>query len=520
MLTSLTIHQFHETRRMEIMKLFKKALLATAVFGAMGAQAATINSDKFQLSSEGVELKVPAIASNVFFDVKVDKDHASGSIITLTFDDNIDFNGLAASSDGSVTQGVTGGKASSGDIGFDYGTGSFTFDDVTVTQADKTKGIPASISFKVNLGNPLTANSAFRITLGLHSTGDGAAGTAGTAGADKVKVKGASTLQYKSTVGKTDDTVIEMGTAVISEEVSQFTFGVTTKLDGLIKRDKESRFVGVNDTDVEADSLAYTFVNDESLGLALKDVTAAIRFDGNFKGLTTTATPNALEVNEFSVFSAKGVDAVVNANTATPAVEVAVTDSYAHLDGTAVAVDTKDTYAQTLTFTNNGTSAVAIPVTGDVEASVTVLTAKQTAGGTAVTLPANGYVVTSKVEAGKWAIDATIINIPYLPINATNTDTFIHFANETDKEIDVIVTAIDDRSNEYGPFNLGYKLPANTVKKFSEKDMNDFFSLDGVQTKLSVTFNVDADKGEVSAYAVSQNDKGRTEVSTSQQRGN
>ncbi|MEI8623677.1 hypothetical protein P4S67_03970 [Pseudoalteromonas sp. B137] len=36
------------------MKLFKKALLATAIFGAMGAQAATVSSDPVKLSAEGV----------------------------------------------------------------------------------------------------------------------------------------------------------------------------------------------------------------------------------------------------------------------------------------------------------------------------------------------------------------------------------------------------------------------------------------------------------------------------------
>ncbi|TMO04190.1 hypothetical protein [Pseudoalteromonas sp. S558] len=498
------------------MKLFKKALLATAVFGAMGAQAATINNDKFQLSAEGVALEVPAVASDVYFDIKVLKDHASGSFITLTFDDNVDITAIEAAADGSVTQVVSSGESQSGDVYFDYGTGSFTFDDVTVTQADKTKGIPASISFNVNLGNPLTANSAFRLRLADDTTST----------TPLAKILGASTLQYKSTVSKTDATVIETGSAVISEEVSQFSFAVGTELDGLIKRDKATKFVGVNDTDVDTDTLVYTFTNDESLGLALRNVDAIIRFDGNFKGVTEAAvlgtnTADALTVTQ----SAASTDdiAVVSSTGATPTA-IAVTDEYTYGDTAAVtpaAVGVKETYTETFIFSNDGDSTTSIPVTGDVEASVVITSAStlQT-GGSAVSVGANGYTVTSKVPAGEWEVDATIINIPYLPINATNTSTFIHFANETDKEVDVIVTAIDNRGNEYGPMNLGYKLPANTVKKFSQTDMDTFFSLNGVSTKLSVTFNVDADKHEVSAYAVSQNDKGRTEVSTSQQRGN
>ncbi len=506
---------------MEIMKLFKKALLATAIFGAMGAQAASINNDTFKLSKEGVELEVPAVASNVFFDVKVDKDHASGSVITLTFDENVDLNGIAAAADGVVTQGVSGGKASSNDIGFDYGTGSFTFNDVKVVAADSTKGIPASISFKVNLGNPLTANSAFRIILGTHETGDGAGGTSGT---DKVLIKGASTLSYKSVVSSTDDTVIETGTATIAEEVSQFSFAVTTKLDGLIKRDKTTKFVGVNDADVDTDTLSYTFENDESLGLALRDVAATIRFDGNFKGLSAAAVQGTNTTDDFTVtVPAASTDApVVVNNGATTPVEIAVTDLYVYGDGgaTPAAAGAEDTYKETLTFANDGASTIDIPVTGDVDASVTITSAAQTNAGAAVTLPSGGYTLYSKVPAGEWAVDATIINVPYLPINATGTQSFIHFANETDSEVDVIVTAIDGNGNEYGPMDLGLDLPANTVYKLGMPDIDKLFTLNGASTKLSITFNIDADKGDVNAYAVSQNDKGRTEVSTSQQRGN
>eukprot|EP00494_Astrolonche_serrata_P002318 UN02324 len=39
---------------MEIMKLFKKAVLATAIFGAVGVNAAVLSSDPVLLSAEGV----------------------------------------------------------------------------------------------------------------------------------------------------------------------------------------------------------------------------------------------------------------------------------------------------------------------------------------------------------------------------------------------------------------------------------------------------------------------------------
>ena len=513
MLTSLTIHQFHETRRMEIMKLFKKALLATAVFGAMGAQAATISSTPLKLSAEGVALKVAPIAGTLTFDVVVDKDHPSSSTITLNFDKNVDLNdGTTVLAGGAVTQGVGAGTAFAGDVGFNYGTGSFTFDDVVIKDGDASKGETDSITFKVNLGNPLTADSAFRVVLGAHGFGGSPA--------DRVLVSGESSVSYVS--NKADKSLIETGTGIIATEVSQFDFKVDTKLDGLITRDDLTSFTVGNAKNVKADVLKYTFVNDESLGLAIFDAVTKINFAGNFKGVVGTAAAGALSAESATpaVTNTGAAIGVLSLPTNASLVVNSVLDTVTQTTPALPALPTdpatriKDTYTNTVDFVNEATSVVDIPVTGDVKATVT-LTASSNA-----TIPANDYIAFSNVDAGKWAIDATIINIPYLPVNASNTDTFIHFANETDNEVDVIVTAIDNNGVKHGPLNLGVKLAANTVTKVSEPAMDKLFTLEGVSTKLSVTFNIDADKGDVNAYAVSQNDKGRTEVSTSQQRGN
>ena len=96
-----------------------------------------------------------------------------------------------------TTQGT--GLGVSGDITFNYGTGSFTFDNVVVNAAART------IKFKVNLGNPLTANSSFRVTL-----------------ADPV-LSGAATVSYSSALA---GTVIETGSGAIAEETQQFAYSV------------------------------------------------------------------------------------------------------------------------------------------------------------------------------------------------------------------------------------------------------------------------------------------------------
>ena len=59
------MHLFHgTTENGNKMKLFKKALLATAIMGTMGAQAATISSEALNLSKEGAALGVIPTATN------------------------------------------------------------------------------------------------------------------------------------------------------------------------------------------------------------------------------------------------------------------------------------------------------------------------------------------------------------------------------------------------------------------------------------------------------------------------
>ncbi|XQF90932.1 hypothetical protein ACOBV8_06200 [Pseudoalteromonas espejiana] len=193
--------------------------------GTMGAQAATISSEALNLSKEGAALGVAPTVQTVVFDVVVDKDHPSASVITINFDKNVDVNGLLG---GAVTQTVGGGTAYANDVAFNYGTGSFTFDDVKVFDRDQTKGETDAISFKVNLGNPLTANSAFRVTLGEHGLDVDDTGADLGLAADKVYISGVSDINYIS--HKPDDSVIETGVGELAKEVSQFSFKVDEKI--------------------------------------------------------------------------------------------------------------------------------------------------------------------------------------------------------------------------------------------------------------------------------------------------
>ncbi|WP_042150686.1 MULTISPECIES: hypothetical protein [unclassified Pseudoalteromonas] len=461
------------------MKILKKALVASAILSAFATQAATVSSTPLKLSSEGVAAKVSATATTLTFDIVVDKNHPAASTITLDFDKNVEFfTSKLNCSSGSVTQVVGGGKAYCGDIGFNYGTGSFTFDNVVVTDGNATKGETDKITFDVNLGNALSADSAFRVILGKHDFA-----VAPNTGTDAILVSGASNLAYSS--AKSDKTAIETGTGVIAQEVSQYGFVVTADLDGVIEREQQKSWV-LNDVTQTKDSLGFTVSNDETLGLAILGSKIDVTFDGNFKDVTSFTS---VAMNSIGTVAASDKKVVV---------ELADSD----MTGKAVVKTAID-------FTN-GTAV--IPVTGDVSAKAVVVSESGTG-----TLPTGGLVIASSVDAGKWELDATVINVPYFPVLYTGTSTSVHFANESKKEADVIVTAIDNNGTEYGPLNLGSKLAAKTVTKVKQTDIATLFKID-TATKLSVTFNIDADKGDVNAYATVQSADGRSEVSTSQQR--
>lgn len=514
------MHLFHGTMENgNKMKLFKKALLATAIMGTMGAQAATISSEALNLSKEGAALKVIPTVKTVTFDVVVDKDHPSSSIITINFDKNVDLNGLLG---GAVEQTVGGGTSYAKDVGFNYGTGSFTFDDVKISDKDQSKGELDSMSFKVNLGNPLTANSAFRVTLGEHGLDVDTSGNDLGLAADKVKIAGVSSISYIS--NKADGTLIETGVGELAKEVSQFSFKITEKLDGIISRTDQSDWSVTNEANAEMDVLDYTITNDETLGLAVLGADLKVVLSGNFDGVESFNTLDGLN----SVRAELQTAADAPQGTLTPLLtnDAGVTNGvridYPSVTAVGAGVGIKQSVSEELAFINqdNTTDATAaqageIPVTGDVKADVKIITGDNVL---AANIPTDGYTLYNDVDAGKWTIDATIVNVPYMPINAPSTNSFIHFANEVNREVDVIVTAIDNNGVEYGPMDLGFNLRPDTVEKLSMKHMDELFNLGGKSTKLSLTFNFDAFKNDVGVYAVSQNDQGRTEVSSSQQK--
>jgi hypothetical protein len=491
---------------MEIMKFYKKALLATAIATSFGASAASISTTNvLKLSKEGIAAKVTAGATQLSFDVIVDKNHPAASRITLSFDKAVSLGDLSTCTGPVATDPSTGNglcgfvgtdatDASHYALQFDYGTGSFTFDNVAVQVRDDKKGLVDAISFDVNLGNPLVADSAFRVIIG--STEEAGATTATLA-----TVLGESYVTYSS-VQADLETPIEDGMGKIATEVSQFAFEVSKKFDGIIDRDDLTTFV-----DGSTDQSVWTFVNDETLGAALMLTSADVLYSGNFKTVTTgevAASELAIGTGLYGSFPA-----YVEMSTGTSPVAVGLGQL---LLDTTLEDSTKQSYTGKIDFTRPAASTDAIPVTTPTNVSVTI-------DASNIGVPAAEFndVIFKDVAGGEWKIDATIINVPYYVVNHADTQSNIHMANEADEVADVIISAIDDKGNEYGPVDLGIDLAGNTVTKVKPKQIKDALGIDDTTVlKLSVTFNIDAYAQDVAAYAFSQNSQGRSEVSNSQ----
>lgn len=471
------------------MKLFKKALVATALLSTFGAHAvsiAPVAGKENKLSSEGVAAGNQATNAGVAFNVIVAKDHPAASKITLTFDSKVDLDDLAAAVGGAVTNDPKEGTGTSGDIVFEYGTGSFTFDNVEVNT--KTKGAHF-ISFNVDIGNPLTANSAFRVHL------DGNADITDKIG--KIEISGASTVKFDSEDAAAAP--IESGSGVLATEESQFSFVNKQELTKLIKRTNDSQYTDGTTTD----TAIFTMSNNEDLLANLTAPTYELVLSGNFEGVDpTTGTKEEVKVTAATSVAAVNITAI---NGDEDELTITLANNETPTDGTKQDV--------TIVFNHgeNGNAAV-IPVTGDVDAKLIVKSADLSSDLTFASL----------VDSGEWALNATIINVPYFPVGYAGLSSSVHFANESKSKAAVSITAIDEANPGTVYEGVLADLEARAVTRVKQKDIMEALNLDvDMSHKLSVTFNIDADVGDVNAYAFSNatTDGARQALVTSQQKG-
>lgn len=421
-------------------KVFNASLVAASMAVAFSAGAAQIISTPLKLSSEGIQAGVAGITTtfaNFNFDVKVDAVHPSGTEIVLTFTDGLDLAGVVPAACTVPAAGVT----TCGDLQFNVGNGNFTFDNVSVDDEDGT------VTFNVQLGNAITAQSAFRVAI------------------QDAVLDDAVTVTYASNIG---GTAIESVTKALTETVSQFSYAVKTKLDQIIERPvTRTKFKdGTDTTTSNVDTLVLTVQNNTDLLLAATAGNTTLELAGNFK----EGNGDAWELDVGA-----GVAGVVGGGAA----ENLLTFTAAPADlfgGVATASDVDVNYVKQQ-------AADKLFATGF------QLTVKQAITGIAAPVT---YVASA--DAGKWAVDAAVINVPYLPVGYAQFSGNVEVANLSGSDAEVIVEAVGKTGVKYGPVVLAKKAAKGAVTTVFESDLMSAFGLTkGSNEKLSVTFSIDAD---------------------------
>lgn len=446
-------------------KVFNASILAASVAVAFAANAATISSSPVQLSSEGLDVGLTSSA-NIVFDVVVDELHPAASTITLTLNDvDLATNTVTG---GPCTNNPAVGTGTCGDISFDYGTGSFTFDSVVV---DDDAG---TIKFNVNLGNPLTASSAFRVTI-----------------AGSPILEGAATVDYASETSS--GTPIETGSGVIAEVVTQYAASVDTELNAVIERANRTTFVRNNEDGatglVDTLTLAFSDAAATVVNRAFADGTV-VTLTGDFSDATVHAAGNW----------ASGVGAAtarVNATT--------ITFTYTEAQWDAAATAGKDV----ITFTSPGGANVL----DDTSFSVGIVHDYNSLTAGAGT--AGDSTLASAADAGEWELDAALVNVPYLPVGYGYTAQ-VELSNHSNTDAEVIVEAFDNFGNEYAPVVIG-TADAKTVTRFTENQLKEVFGIPAAdKVKLNVTFIVNADADKVTLVPYYRQNESRINVLSDQ----
>jgi hypothetical protein len=501
---------------------FKTSLLAMAVAGTFSVNAATLvlgsNSasslDPYQLSQEGIAAGYWEDEQVITTTVIVNQDHSAGSWITLTFD-NVDFSDVELDMGTAGTEFTIANVVGSGvgtiagsvtdQIQFDYGTGSFTFDNLTFGASDSAAtGTKDQIKFQVTLGNQLSAGSSFSLSIGNATFAP--------------DIYGAGNMYYASQ-DITETTDIEDGQNVFAEETPQFSFSVLRSWDNTIELPwseseddirlalnamDESTVTGYEaaseeiidagdafedfDTDYETsriDIAGFRYTNDTTLLADIPAVDVAVTITGENQvfdtALTTVtyvsdaASTSAVAVTNVAFNTTTNIDNVISFDLPTATVNGVVTTPSD--DVYTVATVTTDEDTPLSEFTINMLASY-------------VSDSLYTPGGAGVAL--TNTLSASDEAYGEWDLEAVTVNVPYLPMGYSNIDTNVEFSNHSTKDLEVMIEAFDNSGNTYT--GTLADAAATTITKYSDDDILTALGLDTeTSVKLNVTFITNAD---------------------------
>ena len=204
------------------MKLFKKALLATAIFGAMGAQAADVSDAVKFTSAEGFAASVAGgLSDDRSVRVIVREKLEAGDKITLQF-------GKGFGDNITGVEAYNAGGQSSGQIAINNGTADYTFT-VDAAESDFAKG---KVVLELDTGYTVELDESFEVVVAADTF-------------ETTATQANSTVTYSAVSwqdGSAKDTVGD-DTGTFLRFRNQYSATVKTALDGVIERKDGNEFI-------------------------------------------------------------------------------------------------------------------------------------------------------------------------------------------------------------------------------------------------------------------------------------
>lgn len=464
-------------------KVFKASIIAATLAAAFGANAADISIDnKLNITKEASAAGVASVAYAAVITVYNRQELSAGDVVTLTFPIGTTF--------GAVTT--------------DVGAGIGTFEAPVVALGSAT--VAPTIKLKVATGSPVLNNSKTLVNMAaflpksgnaVYTAADGFSGAA------------------KDTTGT--------NSVALTTSTDQEVVAVDTKFNGFVKRDARGTFEtskGVLVAEVSVSRPAATTVAavaTETLSLTGKNfdtvtsVQAAICDDG--------ATPATTFAGNQPVLSCTAPAALV---TVAGSLSCAGAVCVAPAKPDTVTFDTTTLSAELIAAVAPATGVAgkfAVAFTSDQAKTFPVgsLTATRSVSYTKVTAAADpvfNYV--KDVDAGKFQLDASVVNVPYLPVGLGLTPN-VEIANAGSTDAAIQLEGFDQNGVAYGPVAIAKVAKKGAVTKVSEADIEAAFGLAAASgKKLSVTFVLDADADDITLAPYYRQNESRVNVITDQ----
>lgn len=310
-----------------------------------------------------------------------------------------------------------------------------------------------TLTLLIDNGPPMPAGSRFQVDFAANS----------------VAITDLVTVHYQST--RFNGEAIESGEGEVLEVASQFQLATSNAFDQLIDFYDHQIFLTGSD-----DSLTLSLDVDTSLSgaIALADNDAKLILSGDFS--------DALWQNNQFVIS-DGTASVNGQLDSKDQVSFAITD----LSGAGGSTS--------LDATKNWQISISPQAGTDLPQTSFELTTRVDYGGI------RDAIVTDEINVGQWRYNASVVNVPYLPVGYSHIQSQLQVVNHSHLDADIVLKAFDQDGNQYD----GY-LPSVIAygrQTFVDNDIQMALGLD-IPRKLNIMVMTNTDADEVTIVPIYQ----------------